>query len=526
MPPYDHWVCMDGPMPELPPDTEWPGLSAALEEAFDACADTWLNLAKGLAEEPTSIYAHAPACAANVSDFGLMLAWTRLIDEWSQNDTTVLVICKDPWMFRHLESRPGVAATTPPGLWCREIKSALRGYAARMKAALGVMQAALALRKTSARAETGGTSLLVYGHPKSDARGQDGYFGNLMEKAGDLQRILHVDCPPGRASELAADGRTLGLHAWGSPVHALSLAFKKWRPRHKSLTLETRWLVRRAAALEGASGQGAMIAWQIHCQNRWLAATRPHVVAWPWENHAWERAFVRTARRLGTRTVGYQHSVIGRQMLNYSPRSNVDGFASIPDQILCTGAPTMQRLADWSVPADRMAIGGAFRFPARSDVTHDPEAPVFVALPFDGITAAEMVAVVKATQGPRFLVKDHPMTPFEFDDADLVRRTKISLADQVAVSAVVYAATTVGLEAVILGLPTLRFRPSNRIALDILPAGISVPAAGRAGFAAVLAALKPPEAMEPEQIFAKVDLDLWTHLLAKEDVARDERSEK
>ncbi len=524
MPPHDEWVCIGANAPALAAETQRLRLGEDLENSFDACADRWLELAKGMATDPSSVYAHAPACAANISDFGLMLAWERLIDEWAGGEATTLVICADPWMFRHLAPRPGIQAGPPPGLFGREMKLAFRGFAARAKAALSVAHAALTLRRTAKRVARGAPSLLVYGHPGSDALGEDGYFGNLMKKAVGLRRILHVDCPPDRALELAADHRTLSLHAWGSVAHALTLPFKRWRPNLETQDSGTRWLVRRAASLEGGGGQAAMIAWQNHCQARWLAAARPEVVVWPWENHSWERSFTRAARRLGTRTIGYQHSVIGRQMLNYSPRSNFDGFHSIPDQIICTGPPTRQRLADWSVPAERMVIGGAFRFPAHSAVAYDPDAPVFVALPFDGVAAAEIVAVARSTRGRRFLVKSHPMTPYEFGETDLIRRTEVPLTDQRAVSAVVYAATTVGLEAIILGLPTLRFQPAGRIALDILPAGISVPATGYKGFAEALADLASPTPVEPNDIFARVDLDLWTQLLAKEDIARGTHS--
>ena len=517
-PTHDSWVSIDTSELYLPPATKIKNLGELREGAFDSIAEAWIELGKAMSKEPSSQFAHTPSCVANTSDFGLMLAWTRLIDDWSVQDKTTLVICRDPWVYRHLASRPGVQAGPPPGYAITKLKMWLRGYAARSKTALTVANYAFLLRWMKSKAETGAATLLVYGHPRSSADGQDGYFGDLMAKIEPIRRVLHVDCPPEKALALATDGKTLSLHAWGNPFYALTLPFKKWRPKFFDLNKTYHWLIRRAAHLEGGSGQAAMIAWQTHCHQRWLQDTRPRAVAWPWENHAWERDFVRRARGLGARTIGYQHSVIGRQMLNYSPGSNFDALDSIPDQVLCTGEATQERLAKWNLPMERMAIGGAFRFPINSGIKHDPDAPVFLALPFDPVVAAEMVAIAqettKGTPGRQFVVKDHPMTPFKFQATASVQPTDIPLTDQKAVSAVVYAATTVGLEAILLGLPTLRFRPSNCIALDILPADISVPATGRNGFAEALSALKKPNPLNRDQVFASVDTQLWAQLLA------------
>jgi hypothetical protein len=150
-------------------------------------------------------------------------------------------------------------------------------------------------------------------------------------------------------------------------------------------------------------------------------------------------------------------------------------------------------------------------------VLHDSAAPVFVALPFDQAVAAEMVAAARAAaaEGWRFVVRDHPMTPFAFAESPGVARAEGGLGAQAAVAAVVYAATTVGLEAILAGLPTLRFRPAGRVSLDILPEGIAVPVCDGAGLAAALAALAP--SMAPpgrETVFAAIDPVPWRTLLA------------
>jgi hypothetical protein len=505
---HDWWAAIAGEPRGLDPARARPDIAADLERAFDDSAAEWWAVARTLADAPGADLAHAAAAAANVSDFGVMLAWTRLVDRWVQEPHTTMVICDDPYLFRHLATRHGVRAGRPPALLPRALKLRLRGICARLAASLRFARAALVLRN-GRRAPQGAAWLLAYGHPASTPDGTDGYFGDLMQTVPGLARALHVDCPPHRARALAG-ARTVSLHAFGGPLAALRLVSARWRPRRSQLHGPHGWLVRRAAALEGGTAQAAAIRWQIICQSAWLRAAKPAAVAWPWENHAWERALVRDARRLGVRTIGYQHSVIGRQMLNYAPHAAVDGAACLPDRILCSGESTRRRLLAWGVDAARMAIGGALRFAESARPAHDPAAPVFLALPFDARIAREMVASAQAANGARaFVVKDHPMTPFGFAETSRVRRTPDPLGRQRGVSAVVYAATTVGLEAILAGLPTLRFRPRGTVALDILPDGVEVPAIDAGSFDGALAAPAAPPRIARESVFAPIDLALW-----------------
>lgn len=513
---WDSWAGVAGTDVSLDLGRRAPGLADRLERAFDYIAPDWLALARTLGEIPSASLAHAPSAAPNASDLGLMMAWTVLVDDWAAGAAIVLVVCDDPWMFRHLAARAGVGAGSPPPLAPLAVKRALRGQAARLKYALGAACAALRLGAERRRLPRSMAAILVYGHPRSAVDGADAYFGDLMARLPHLHRLLHVDAGPERVAKLASD-RTASLHGWGNPLFALArLPFARWRPAAAHLEGPHGMLVRRAASLEAATAQGAAVAWQCHCQTRWLEAAKPQVVAWPWENHGWERAFVRAARQRGISTLGYQHSVVGRQMLNYAAGSNADGPASLPDRVLCSGGATRDQLASWGFPIEHLAIGGALRFAGVGQVVHDPAAPVFVALPFDQGTAAEMVdaarRVGRATDR-RFVVKDHPMTPFAFADGDGITRTTVPLGEQHAVSAVLYAATTVGLEAVLMGLPTARFRPTGRIALDILPANLAVPSASSETLTDVLGKLSAAKPMVAGAVFAPVDFALWETML-------------
>ena len=202
-------------------------------------------------------------------------------------------------------------------------------------------------------------------------------------------------------------------------------------------------------------------------------------------------------------------------MYNQSPASNPDGLTSLPDAIVCNGPAYRRQLEAWGVPAERLTVGGAFRLPPHKNIIHDRAAPVFVALSSDRDISAQMMAAVAALEptGQRFVVKDHPMYPFEFAETETVRRTAQVLPEHSALSAVLYSTGTVGLEALLAGLPTLRFRPEGRIAIDTLPDGLAAVPVDAASLEAALAAAQPPAKVDRARVMAAVDLAVWRRTL-------------
>lgn len=504
---FDEWVAIDAKV-LLDPARQRRHVAEELETAFEDIRAEWLDLARQRASDPGAGVAQTLACAPNISDFGVMLAWSSRVRVWAGASQRILVVCSDPWLFRHLEALPGVFAGRRPALWRRAAALWLRGYVARLFVAGRVAIASFRLG-AQRQAGTGGAVLLVYGHPRSTVDGEDGYFGPLMRRYPALRRILHVDCGVERALQLCADGRTASLHAWGNVWCALTLPWVRWRPRWKA-----NWLVRRAAALEAGTGQAAMIAWQRHCQQRWLRCTRPSVIAWPWENHAWERDLVRACRRARSATLGYQHSVIGRHMYNYAPGSNPEGDRGLPDRIFCTGEATRRQLAEWGVPADRLAVAGALRFPSLPPAPQARGDVVFVALPANLRVAHQMIEAVRDLSGRSFAVKEHPMTPCSFEETPTVRRTSLSWDRHPGVAVVLFASTTVGQEALLAGMPVIRFRPRDCVAIDILPAGVRVPVADSESLETVLDRPIPVESLARDYVFADPDIAAWGSALA------------
>lgn len=495
-----HWLAVDaGPAP-LPIETKLePG--QALERAFLAQVPQFLALCRDLAAVPSAVLAHTPSAAVNASDMGVMMAWTHLVEGWAAGAELILVLCDDPWLYRHLAALPGVEAGPLPPLWPVRTRLAVRGLIARTAYAIGAFRRALA---HPPHVTSGGKWLLGYHHP-GNHDGEDAYFGPLTRQIPGLSRVRHVDGPVGE------EGRPV-LSRWGSAWTALGLAFARWRPTARQREGRWGWLVYRAAAREGGTAQAAAIAWQIHCQQAWLRAVRPKSVAWPWEGHGWERALCRQTKVLGVRSLGYQHATIGRTEFNYHPATLADPASDLPDRVLCVGEVARSQLEAWGVPSARLAVGGALRYGCETAPAHDPAAPIFAALPADAGLARQLAAAAAAAAhatGHRLLVRPHPVYDVPVAEDALVIRAQAGLSAEPSLSAVVYAATTVGLEAVLAGLPTIRFVPHGCIALDILPNNIDVPAADCEGLAAALQAALPPPLLRREDVFAPVDLAVW-----------------
>ena len=364
--------------------------------------------------------------------------------------------------------------------------------------------------------------MLVYGHPDSNAEGFDAYFGDLMKQIPNLRRLMHTDCPAGYALELARDGRTHALHAWGNFCTALAMPFARWKPDVSGFEPATRWLVERAAAIEGRGGSAAMTRWQIACHENWLKKANPKTVAWPWENHPWERDFSRQARRNGSKTLGYQHTVVGRHMYNQGADANLDGTESIPDQILLNGPSYKEDLRGRGIPAERMTVAGAHRIGAKGLPKYDPAGPVFLALSNSPSFARQMIEACRplASKDRPFIVKDHPLSPYPVTESENFDLTRKPIPELPPMRALIYCTGTTGLEGLLGGVPTYRFIPEGGIALDILPQGMSPISVSAGELAAALqnppGAANHAEAADQTAAFPPPDMNVWISLLSDE----------
>lgn len=505
------WFAITGTCPNLDPRRKLSMLGNRLENFFDEVRDEWWELGFKLGQSPTARLAHMPTASAYNCDFGLMMAWSQLTKAVASSSDRCLVVCDDPWIFRQLATLNGVEAGKFPPLFSRSIKFWVRGWLARSKLIISVITAHIRLRKLKTNSVKGGSTLLVYGHPGSDAKGNDAYFGSLMNDMPSLSRMVHTDADIKLTLKMAKDGRTSGLHAWGSVTFIPLLLFQRWKPEPSDLAGHYNWILRRAVTLENATASPAANRWQMHCQERWLQNQRPKIVVWPWENHPWEREFCRSAKQHQVITKGYQHAVIGPHQFNQGPASNPDGLKSIPDKIICSGPAYHDQLLSWGIPLSQLCIGGTFRVSCFDGNYYDANGPVFVATSSSNSITEQMMIAVKLAkkQGRKFVVKIHPLYPQKIEVTDTILLTNLTIPDQQGLSAVFYGTGTSGLEGLLAGVPTFRFRPDDCVAINVLPNGAKAVPVSINTLGDALDDATKPIPLDWGSIFSNVDPALW-----------------
>ena len=217
---FDFWFAVTGSAADLAPESNWPDVAIRLEAAYDGCAETCWEIGLALAKEPGSELARTPTMGAYGTDFRLMVAWVMLSVELVKAQERYLLVCDAPWLFREIASRQDVAAGPAPSLALAKLKLRVRGLLSRTRNAIRLMVTNLRLCRQRRVPTVGRPALMVYGHPGRKPDGMDAYFGDLMRREPDLQRILHSDCPAGMARSLSSP-RTASIHAWGNPLFAL-----------------------------------------------------------------------------------------------------------------------------------------------------------------------------------------------------------------------------------------------------------------------------------------------------------------
>jgi hypothetical protein len=104
-----------------------------------------------------------------------------------------------------------------------------------------------------------------------------------------------------------------------------------------------------------------------------------------------------------------------------------------------------------------------------------------------------------------------------FRESNRIRRTRDDLKAQPSLSAVFYSTGTLGLEALLAGLPTFRLLPEDDIAVDIMPAMASAVPVTIDGLAKALFGVSRPPALSWEDVLSPVDWPLWRKWLSPGD---------
>lgn len=422
------------------------------------------------------------------------------------------IVIEDPWCYEeaasgHRGNTEVVALSSTRGArFVQAIRCLLRGILARavLSATVAAEWAALRPRhEPPVRADESLVLACAYTHAV-DAEGRigDRFFGRIPERLADehavgmrylaanhrsLRSVLH--------HENAGDDLELlcRFHRLGSVLRA----FTTW-PWIRQPALDVlfrgsplRGLVRRERWRELSTTWSVESRLLFYAYRRLFSTRRGRtVVFYPCENLPWERALVLAARSNDTvRLIGYQHSSAPPLLVNLFPASVELASAPLPHALLTNSAISHQDLQPhWSsrVP---MHLAGATRYTWLTDVErwtppHRRESSdrlVFVALPIEKLAAREVLQALIAHQrvwrdhDVGFLIAPHPETPLQvvgYSERTLPPgfapavgfRTRLHEID-----ALLTCNTTLTLEGVAVGIPTLSFVPAGSLWLDAAP---------------------------------------------------------
>lgn len=270
-----------------------------------------------------------------------------------------------------------------------------------------------------------------------------------------------------------------------------SLRQWSWMPRFASPAVicgvDVRPLL-RAAIRDSYQSTSFFRHLSIYVAARRLAERLP-AAGWvyPFENRALERALIRGVRDGNPRAtvIGCQNAALTLSHLNFMLGSREAGFASLPDVIFTTGAP----VREWMVtrgnfPSDRVRVGCAFRQGRAASATEGrdpgPVRRVLVVLASSVDEYVEMLTFVAEAfhEDRQREIRFRPHPEFPFSSAQRlvavpprfvyhVSAESLS-ADLLWADVVLYASSTVSMEAVARGIPAMYVDVGHALSADPL----------------------------------------------------------
>lgn len=218
---------------------------------------------------------------------------------------------------------------------------------------------------------------------------------------------------------------------------------------------------------------------------------RETTIIYPFENQPWDKMLCLAAKELNKniKLVGYQHSNVPLLLLNYFLGAGESSTMPLPHVIVTDGEYTLKLLENAGYGEVKLVNGGALRYEylhkTGSGLTRQKKQlkTILVALPYSRNLTEEMLLAVfnafKDLAGGqiRFIIKFHPEVPLAHLKIELppwpahFQKTDRPLSEiSKEVDLVIYSSSTIGLEALLGGVPVVRYCPEHTIELEPLGA--------------------------------------------------------
>ncbi len=257
------------------------------------------------------------------------------------------------------------------------------------------------------------------------------------------------------------------------------------------------------------------------------------------ENQPWEKMLCLAVKdkRAGAELIGYQHSTVPTLLLNYFLGKREEEIIPKPNILVTNSDYNLDLLKNSGYGKLPMHNGGALRYEylfhikRKSDSEINAVKKVLIALPSSVELTEEMITVLLTSFSSlngniRFIVKFHPdiqMNSFKLGvlpEHISVAREKIShyLPE---ISLAVYSSSTVGLEALLAGVPVIKYYSEHLLDLDPLDAVSDLPVlkcSGKNMRDQILLALGKNYSFAETEIdlkryFAPIDVETWKNIL-------------
>ena len=224
---------------------------------------------------------------------------------------------------------------------------------------------------------------------------------------------------------------------------------------------------------------------------------------YPFENHIWEKAFCMGFRsNKETKTIGYAIVFINRMYTCYSISPYERESTYLPDRIFVSGPQGKKMLMESGFDDERIHIGGAIRYPYINDSKYIRKVLIQNAIlvilgPSVSQSLEILLSVIEAFKEEvdlTIIIKCHPIVPYRSLSEFLSNLPcHFHIADQTVEELleisglVIYADSTVSIEAMARGIPVLHLNSNFTIDINILEGVDFVPSAGSPEEAHVLA---------------------------------------
>ena len=212
-------------------------------------------------------------------------------------------------------------------------------------------------------------------------------------------------------------------------------------------------------------------------------------IIYPFENQPWDKMLCLVAKESGNniKLIGYQNGQLPVLLLNYFLGAGESSIMPLPHIIVTNGEHTLNLLKNAGYGETELVNGGALRYGYINKIDKDSprkdeaSKTVLVAMPYSHNLTKELLISLFDSFGDlsgeeiKFVIRFHPEVPLESLKVQLpswaahFQETDRAISDILEeVDLVIYSSTIVGLEALLNGVPVVRYYSEHILDLDPL----------------------------------------------------------